>query len=560
MNTTINIGDRFGHLTIINKDTRPLHRASWLCRCDCGRELYVITSDLLRGIKSCGCSHFSDKYAPIDLTGKRFGHLTVISRHESSRNNTKWLCHCDCGNDVYIYTNALIHGKRKSCGCKTGTTEIKDLNLIGQRFGYLTVIERDSRPCRTSSWLCRCDCGKEVYLLTSDLKGGVKSCGCSQRTRKYNLLDLTGKRFGHLTAIVRQNPATHKAIWLCLCDCGNEINTSVSALISGKRRSCGCVDGTNRLKELNLIGKRFGYLTVIARNTQPLARSSWLCRCDCGNTLTIRTSHLLTGRTKSCGCLTGKPSYTIDLTCKRFGLLTVISRHPSTKSPHTWVCHCDCGNTVNISTSNLLSGHNKSCGCITRKIKEAYSQDLTGMRFYHLTVLSRSLNPQHKSRWLCLCDCGNSCEFTTSDILKGKVSSCGCRKHTLDDSFVDLTGKRFGHLNVISYSIDFNNRVIWHCFCDCGNDVFLSANRLLKKGQTHCGPNCKYLPLQKKERMLGKRYNHLTVKRILEIEPKQYKLLCLCDCGDYTLATPYQLTSGSKRSCGCDLKKYKLSP
>ena len=72
MKTTINIGDRFGHLTIINKDTRPLHRASWLCRCDCGRELYVITSDLLRGIKSCGCSHFSDKYAPIDLTGKRF--------------------------------------------------------------------------------------------------------------------------------------------------------------------------------------------------------------------------------------------------------------------------------------------------------------------------------------------------------------------------------------------------------------------------------------------------------------------------------------------------------
>lgn len=155
MNTTINIGDRFGHLTIINKDTRPLHRASWLCRCDCGRELYVITSDLLRGIKSCGCSHFSDKYAPIDLTGKRFGHLTVISRHESSRNNTKWLCYCDCGNDVYIYTNALIQGKRKSCGCKTGKTEIKDINLIGQRFGYLTVIERDSRPRRTSSWLWR---------------------------------------------------------------------------------------------------------------------------------------------------------------------------------------------------------------------------------------------------------------------------------------------------------------------------------------------------------------------------------------------------------------------
>ena len=119
---------------------------------------------------------------------------------------------------------------------------------------------------------------------------------------------------------------------------------------------------------------------------------------------------------------------------------------------------------------------------------------------------------------------------------------------------------RFKYLTVISRSQNPLHKENWLCHCDCGNDVFLSSYRLLKKGQTHCEPNCKYLPLQKKERMLGKRYNHLTVKRILEIEPKQYKLLCLCDCGDYTLATPYQLTSGSKRSCGCDLKKYKLSP
>ena len=557
MKTTINIGDRFGHLTIINKDTRPMHRSSWLCRCDCGRELYIITSNLQRGIKSCGCSHFSDKYTSIDLTGQRFGHLTVISRHESARNNTQWLCRCDCGKEVLVYTAALIKGKRKSCGCKTGTPEVQELNLIGQRFGYLTVLERDSRPRRTSSWLCRCDCGKEVYLLTSDLKGGVRSCGCSQRIRKYTSLDIAGKRFGHLTAIVRQNTATHKSIWLCLCDCGNEVNVAISALINGRRQSCGCVDGTSKRKELNLIGKRFGYLTVIARNNQPSARSSWLCRCDCGNTVNIRTSYLLSGRRKSCGCWTGHQE--TDLTGQRFGLLTVISRHPSSQSPHTWICRCDCGNTVNIHTSHLLSGHDKSCGCITRKIKEAHNQDLTGMHFSYLTVLSRSQNPLHKSSWICRCDCGNTCEFTTSALLKGKVSSCGCRKHAIDDIFVDLTGKRFGHLNVISYSIDFNNKVVWHCFCDCGNDVDLSSNRLLKKHQTHCGPNCKFLPLQKKERMIGKRYNHLTVKRILEIEPNQYKLLCLCDCGDYTLATPSQLTNGSKRSCGCNLKKYKLS-
>ena len=316
------------------------------------------------------------------------------------------------------------------------------------------------------------------------------------------MLDLTGKRFGHLTAITRQKKANNKTTWLCLCDCGNETNVTASDLINGNRRSCGCIDGISREKKLSFIGKRFGYLTVIAINTQPSARSSWICRCDCGNTVKVQTSHLLTGSKKSCGCGTGKPSYNLDLTGKRFGLLTVISHKPNSKSNHTWLCRCDCGNTVNLPTSYLLKGRNKSCGCITRKIRESSNQDLTGMRFKYLTVISRSQNPLHKESWLCLCDCGNICEFTTTALIKGRYSSCGCRNHTLDDSFIDLTGKRFGHLNVISYSIDFNNKVVWHCICDCGNDVFLSTKYLLKKHQTHCGSNCKYLHLQKKELML----------------------------------------------------------
>jgi len=55
----------------------------------------------------------------IDLTGKRFGKLTVLS--ESSNRNSNgaviWLCKCDCGKTKEIVSQSLIRGLTTSCGC-----------------------------------------------------------------------------------------------------------------------------------------------------------------------------------------------------------------------------------------------------------------------------------------------------------------------------------------------------------------------------------------------------------------------------------------------------------
>ena len=58
----------------------------------------------------------------IDLTGQKFGRLTVVKRVENhvskcGRRQTKWLCQCDCGNLCEGETIALRHGDKKSCGC-----------------------------------------------------------------------------------------------------------------------------------------------------------------------------------------------------------------------------------------------------------------------------------------------------------------------------------------------------------------------------------------------------------------------------------------------------------
>lgn len=55
---------------------------------------------------------------PKNLIGKKFGKLTVIKRCENSKNGkAMWLCECKCGNKVIIPTYRLTMGETKSCGC-----------------------------------------------------------------------------------------------------------------------------------------------------------------------------------------------------------------------------------------------------------------------------------------------------------------------------------------------------------------------------------------------------------------------------------------------------------
>ena len=63
----------------------------------------------------------------------------------------------------------------------------KQLNLSGQRFGRLVAIEPAERQGRYTTWLCKCDCGKETVVRTINLRSGnSKSCGCLSRDTAQN--------------------------------------------------------------------------------------------------------------------------------------------------------------------------------------------------------------------------------------------------------------------------------------------------------------------------------------------------------------------------------------
>lgn len=135
----------------------------------------------------------------IDLTGQHFGRLVVLYKDTSRTTNSGsyWICQCNCGNIKSIKSSSLRRGEIQSCGClrnersKQAKEDLKLVdNLIGQRFGLLTVLEKDIEETRKHSgavyWKCLCDCGTIKSIRGQNLKckneNRTISCGCAHRS------------------------------------------------------------------------------------------------------------------------------------------------------------------------------------------------------------------------------------------------------------------------------------------------------------------------------------------------------------------------------------------
>ena len=77
---------------------------------------------------------------------------------------------------------------------------MKLCDLTGKRFGNLTVLSRADdyitpKGCHKTQWLCKCVCGKRIITLATHLKSGhTSSCGCSHaKYIKFNRYDLSGE-------------------------------------------------------------------------------------------------------------------------------------------------------------------------------------------------------------------------------------------------------------------------------------------------------------------------------------------------------------------------------
>lgn len=208
----------------------------------------------------------------------------------------------------------------------------KAIDLSGQTFNYLQVLERDYEAQqqhpkeRQAWWKCKClACGKLISMRSSVIRKST-SCGCVQKKREslterqiqayeqmseQRRIDLTGQKFSRLLVLEYADKEhqvyynnKHKVTWKCQCDCGNICYATTENLRRGDTPSCGCVTKEHRQAQLkDLSGQKFGHLLVLEWIGTINHNSRYKVRCDCGKEYEIYAQNLTQGTTTSCGCV-----------------------------------------------------------------------------------------------------------------------------------------------------------------------------------------------------------------------------------------------------------------
>ncbi len=418
-------GKQFGEWFVISKSDKSRYE----CRCSCGKIGSVSATDLVSG-KSKSCGHTRVKYNKFEIIGRQFGDWTVTGKCKEGYD-----CLCSCGNKGIVSITDLISGKSKSCGHNTNNL----IDISGRQFGEWIVIKHEGY----GRWLCRCSCGTEKILRHTELiNGDTTSCGCKRKEKLKNTLlnkrteivgeyklamnntriNLEGKQFGDWEVLYYAG----NGYWHCKCSCGEERDVLGRSLRTGKSVSCGHIKIKNSIE----IGDKFGEWTVLEYRGE----GKYLCRCSCNKEKIVKSAHLLSGASKSCGHNTTGFK---DLTGAKFGDWTVLGYAGN----RMWKCKCICDRVKEVSSYSLTSGLSTNCGCKNQN-------HLEGMIVGELTVLEKS---KHNSGfWVCKCSCGNIVEIRAGSLINKKIRSCGCKtlefkRKTMIEKYGDIAVSRIGN-------------------------------------------------------------------------------------------------------------------
>lgn len=181
----------------------------------------------------------------INLVGQKFGSLTVLERAPGKNKQVYWTCQCDCGAIKDVKSQHLREGKIKTCGrCNANT-------IVGQQFSNWLVIEATDKKSSTAIlYKCKCiHCGHIGYKTSSELKKCERN-----RCENCRATHLVGQRFGKLVVIERAGVTDYRhTIWKCQCDCGNITYGTYGHLVHGDKSSCGCITSKGETKIAQLL-------------------------------------------------------------------------------------------------------------------------------------------------------------------------------------------------------------------------------------------------------------------------------------------------------------------
>lgn len=136
--------------------------------------------------------------APIPLDGRRFGRLKVLRRHKESTpaGKARWICRCDCGKRLVVISPSLIAGRTRSCGCLHD--EISGARL---RTHGMSKTQPEYSPWKAM----RSRCGNKAHR-SYHLYGGRGIRVCSRWSRFTKFLKDMGPRPTARHSIERKDP------------------------------------------------------------------------------------------------------------------------------------------------------------------------------------------------------------------------------------------------------------------------------------------------------------------------------------------------------------------
>ena len=288
--------------------------------------------------KSNSERHSDSKFKHKDGTYIGDNGVFLVKRTRKNKRGT-WMgemicpfCHKHFEHDIAsIASNAV-----KSCGCQAyPPKKYSPGDLVGpNKIKFLGYTKKDS----SDSWLGKFQCPHcpnvfETRVSRVSSGEGHKDCGCQEAHRrknngKKNIKDLSGEKFGRLTALSRteKKACNGTYIWKCVCDCQLDLpenerqytyrstRSLLDGKAKGKHQSCGCwqneiIIQIGQANAKDLTGQTFGFLEALYRDgttTRGTAQShaaTWTCLChNCGrNAEHISAADLISGNTKSCG-------------------------------------------------------------------------------------------------------------------------------------------------------------------------------------------------------------------------------------------------------------------
>lgn len=172
-----------------------------------------------------------------------------------------------------------------------------------------------------------------------------------------------------------------------------------------------------------------------------------------------------------------------------------------------WICECECGNRVSISSSTLRI-HEKAedINYCCKKCRKTPLQNLIGKKFGKLKVIAHddtyeanaSNNWSHK--WICECECGNIVSVFAGNLRKLHTTSCGCAGRSIGEQNIEkiLKDNNINYKSEYSFEDLINKRKLRFDFA-----IFDKKNNLIKliefDGRQHNGD---YTPWNSEETLL----------------------------------------------------------